>query len=134
MTPADRLAALQGTWRTLRVIRHADGMRARFAGETRWDGGRCIEAGTLSQGGHDLQAHRTTHWQATPTVLRVDFVDGRPFHDVPSIGGTAHHDCPPDTYVLTYDFSAWPCWSIRWRVTGPRKAYRALTRYVRISP
>ncbi|WP_179380541.1 DUF6314 family protein [Jannaschia marina] len=134
MTPPERLAGLLGTWRTLRVIRHADGTRARFEGESRWvpEGAalRCLETGRLTQGRQGFEARRETLWRATPKTLEVAFADGRPFHSI--AGPSAHHDCAPDTYVLTYDWGNWPRWSVRWRVTGPRKDYRALTRYRRL--
>ncbi|CTQ50249.1 DUF6314 family protein [Jannaschia donghaensis] len=131
MTPADRLSALIGAWRTQRVIRHVIGPTARFDGISRWSpdgaGLRCVETGTLVQDGTTFEARRETVWQASPDGLAVTFADGRPFHVVR--GPTAHHDCPPDTYLLHYDWENWPRWTVRWRVTGPRKDYRALTRY-----
>lgn len=136
MTPTERLAALAGPWRTHRVIRHADGTRLRFDGTSDWRPAgtllRCCEQGTLRQGDTSFQASRETLWRATPQAIEVMFADGRPFHRID--GPDAHHDCPPDDYRLRYDFGAWPKWSVRWRVTGPRKDYRALTRYARLSP
>ena len=126
MTPAARLSALQGRWTVLRAIRHADGTRARFLGDAIWDGARCLEAGTLWAGGGAMGARRETVWTADGDALRVAFADGRPFH---AVGPDAQHGCPPDDYRLAYDFRAWPLWSCRWRVQGPRKDYVALTRY-----
>lgn len=135
MSPDARLAALRGRWRTLRVLRHADGARARFGGFTTWspmNGGglRCLEEGTLRQDGRSFPAGRETLWQAGPGGIEVRFADGRPFHTV-GRDAAARHDCAPDIYWLRYDWSAWPRWSVRWRVRGPRKDYRALTRYLR---
>lgn len=134
MMPAERLAALAGRWRTLRALRHSDGTRARFEGESVWaaDGAllRCTEAGELEQGGQRFPARRETLWRATPQAIEVLFGDGRPFHaigDAPAL-----HHCAPDTYALRYDFTLWPRWSVRWHVTGPRKSYRATTRYAPI--
>ena len=131
MSPQERLAALSGAWRTARVIRHAGGGTARFAGMSTWapdgDGLRCVEAGRLSQGGAGFEARRETLWRATDDGIEVRFSDSRPFHVID--GPHAQHDCPPDTYLLDYDWSGWPRWSVGWRVTGPRKDYRALTRY-----
>ncbi len=134
MSPTDRLTALIGTWRTLRVIHHAGGGTARFEGVTRWhpDGVtlRCEERGRLMQGGTIFDARRNTLWHATPDAILVSYADGRPFHAID--GPMAHHDCPPDSYVLRYDWANWPRWTVRWHVTGPRKDYRALTRYRRV--
>ncbi|CTQ32407.1 DUF6314 family protein [Jannaschia rubra] len=140
MTPADRLAGLAGRWRTLRVLRHGDGTRARFLGVSTWapDGTvlRCTEAGTLEQAGRRYEAHRVTLWRATVQGVEVLFADGRPFHRLPVPGDRAvvRHDCAPDVYDIAYDFRARTRWTLRWRVRGPRKDYRALTRYLRISP
>jgi hypothetical protein len=136
MTPAARLAGLLGVWQVSRVLRSTDGLRARFKGIATWapegDGLRCDETGTLTQNGTAFPATRTTLWRATTTTLDVAFADGRPFHSFPpEARANARHDCAPDTYDLYYDFTGWPRWSCRWRVTGPRKDYRALTRYRR---
>ncbi|SDZ12611.1 hypothetical protein SAMN05444004_106130 [Jannaschia faecimaris] len=134
MTPPERLAGLLGDWRTMRVIRHRNGPTARFYGISIWtpEGRalRCTEQGTLTQDGTSFEAHRETLWRATPKTLEVAFADGRPFHTID--GPAAHHDCAPDTYVLYYDWRNWPRWTVRWSVTGPRKDYRALTRYLRV--
>ncbi|MEM8849660.1 MAG: DUF6314 family protein [Pseudomonadota bacterium] len=135
MTAAERLAALAGRWRTVRAIRQADGALLRFAGDTIWqpegDHMRCTETGTLGKDGQVFEARRETLWAAAADqAIDIRFADGRPFHRLDA-SGQADHDCPPDIYRLCYDFSAWPRWSVRWRVTGPRKAYRALTRYRR---
>ncbi|TFL17882.1 DUF6314 family protein [Jannaschia formosa] len=129
-----RVADLAGPWSVARVIRHADGVVARFRGTALWhpegSGMRCIEAGRLTQGGTGFEARRETLWHQDGAAIMVAFGDGRPFHRFwPE--REARHDCPPDDYRLRYDVSAWPCWSVRWRVTGPRKDYRALTRYRR---
>lgn len=135
MTPADRLAGLVGTWQVARVLR-GNGLRARFSGTATWAAEgpllRCTEAGTLTRDGVSFAAMRETLWRAAPGEIHVLFGDGRPFHSVtPGPTAYARHDCAPDTYDLRYDFSAWPHWSCRWHVTGPRKGYRALTRYRR---
>ena len=134
MQAGERLGALAGRWRTTRAIRHADGTRARFDGWTEWrpDGRvlRCVEEGVLEQGGTRFEARRETLWRAGMAGIEVTFADHRPFH---VIGNgprpVAEHPCAPDTYALAYDFTGWPRWSVRWNVSGPRKAYRAITRY-----
>ena len=124
MTPAARLAALQGRWIVRRRVRHADGSRARFHGDAVWTGGRCTERGTMRVDGQALRAERVTLWAVEGRVLAVRFADGRPFHEV---GPEAGHDCPPDRYRLSYDFGSWPVWRCRWRVLGPAKDYVAST-------
>ena len=131
--PAALFAALAGRWRVVRAIRHDDGTRARFEGEAAWtpEGGglRCVEAGRLRAGGPAMEARRETLWSLEDGAVAVRFADGRPFHRMDLGGATAVHDCAPDRYALRYDLSAWPLWSVRWRVDGPRKGYRALTRH-----
>ncbi|SFJ54227.1 DUF6314 family protein [Jannaschia pohangensis] len=135
------LAALRGEWRLVRVIRHVGGPTARFRGHATWgdgDGGlTCHEEGTLViDGAAPVTATRMTLWRAEGEGIAVAFGDGRPFHVIDWTEGhriQAAHDCPPDDYRLTYDFGVWPNWSVRWRVRGPRKDYRALSRYSRLS-
>jgi hypothetical protein len=129
------VADLAGDWRVVRVVRHAGGATARFAGRAVWrpEGAawRCVEEGRLSQGGAEMAARRETLWRDAPDGIAVAFGDGRPFH-LWRPGEEARHDCPPDDYRLRYDLSAWPRgWAVRWRVRGPRKDYAALTRYRR---
>jgi hypothetical protein len=127
-------ADFAGTWHVARVIWHADGTVARFAGRAVWtaegDAWRSIEAGWLGQDGAGFEARRETLWRDVPDGIAVAFGDGRPFH-LWRLGEEARHHCPPDAYRLRYDLSAWPKWSVRWRVRGPRKDYAALTRYRR---
>lgn len=129
-----RASDLLGRWSVARVIRHAGGGTVRFRGTAEWvpegDRLRCVETGRLEQDGAGYEARRETLWQDAGDGIAVAFADGRPFH-VWRQGREARHDCPPDDYRLRYDLSAWPRWSVRWRVTGPRKDYRALTRYRR---
>ena len=130
------VADLAGTWRVLRVVRHGDGTAHRFEGQARWSpegpGWRSVETGRLMQGGQAFEARRETIWTPRGDGIDVAFGDGRFFHHIPfGPQASAAHDCPPDDYRLRYDFRAWPLWSVRWRVTGPRKDYRALTRHVR---
>ncbi|MGS4915035.1 MULTISPECIES: DUF6314 family protein [Mameliella] len=125
------LGAFLGDWQVSRQIRQDDGARGRFEGTARWqaDGTGAIycERGQVWLGGQGpFVAERSYRWDADLTVY---FEDGRLFHQVPAQGGAVAHWCPPDQYDGHYDFSDWPRWSLRWRVSGPRKAYQSLTRY-----
>ncbi|MGB3556634.1 MAG: DUF6314 family protein [Jannaschia sp.] len=135
-TPIALLGALETSWEVRRVIRHADGAVARFSGQAVWtyadQGWRSVETGRLWQEAASFEARRETLWDVDGNGFLVRFGDGRPFHRIgPGMRPEAMHDCPPDTYRLRYDFTAWPSWSVRWHMIGPRKAYRALTRYHR---
>ncbi len=132
MTPSRprRLADFLGTWALEREIRDADGSTGVFEGRAVWTveapGALCHESGTLSLPGQGrFHAERRYRWDAD---LLVYFEDGRPFHQVPPMGGTARHVCDPDLYIVTYDFADWPRWRTVWRVTGPRKDYRMSSR------
>ncbi|MEM8633145.1 MAG: DUF6314 family protein [Pseudomonadota bacterium] len=93
------------------------------------------EKGALRYGDQpQLAATRRYLWQSLPGQrpgIEVLFEDGRPFHII-DLGQTmphAEHVCAPDLYHVTYDFAQWPTWYSVWRVSGPRKNYRMLSRY-----
>lgn len=137
--PESFLAALAGEWRLEREIEDRRAReRGRFSGVAtfRWEGGRLCydEAGELRLPGRaPLAGARRYFWSVEDGRMQVRFADGRPFHTFELAARPAtRHDCPPDTYAGTYDFSAWPDWTVVWDVTGPRKAYRARSLYQRI--
>lgn len=80
-----------------------------------------------------LRGTRRYLWQAAEGGIAVAFADGRPFHRIGLGADRAEdrHDCAPDLYHVRYDFSAWPTWSARWQVRGPRKDYVSVTEYRR---
>ena len=134
-TPPE-LSAFEGTWRLARVIRGADGYEtARLDGVATFApnglGLKLTETGVLTTGGASVEAHRTYFWRPSPDGIEVLFDDGRPFH---IIGASTQHDCAPDTYLGTYDFSAWPTWTLTWRVSGPRKDYVSASHYCALGP
>jgi len=101
---ARKLADFAGEWRIERQITHQTGPPARFIGTAEWrpapGGMHYCEHGKLSLAGHPgMQAERRYFWHDD---LRVDFDDGRFFHQVPPMGGTARHWCDPDMYIVRY--------------------------------
>ncbi len=82
-------------------------------------------------GGSVSHATRQYRWQEEGADIVVFFDDGRPFHafDPNAALQQCHHACDPDDYAGTYDFSGWPVWQVTWRVRGPRKDYRLISRY-----
>lgn len=127
------LSDFEGVWRVTRDIAHGDGARARFAGVARWvpvaEGLHYVERGEMRMPGHaPMQAERRYLWRED---LSVWFEDGRFFHQVPETGGQAEHWCDPDMYRVRYDFADWPAFQATWEVTGPRKDYRMVSRYLR---
>jgi len=134
------LSAFQGEWRLTRVIEdRRAGRVGRLAGQARFAADPVdliyTEEGVLRFPGSQPMTARQSHlWRAVPQGIAVDFADGRPFHvfDPLVARPMARHDCPPDLYDATYDFTAWPQgWRCVWEVRGPRKDYRAVSDYIR---
>ena len=133
------LADLEGCWTLSRKITHADGQVNEFTGHATCtlDGDQLTlnEEGVLSglPGGGPLNASRRYIMCEAAGHIAVFFHDMRPFHAIPL--GVARpeacHDCPPDTYEVSYDFSDLGAWRATWSVSGPRKSYVMTTRYTR---
>ncbi|MEQ8901258.1 MAG: DUF6314 family protein [Roseovarius sp.] len=126
-----RLQDFEGAWRFTREVVEADGRRATVTGRAVWvrDGAGLAytETGEMRIAGHvPMQVERRYSWDSD---LAVSFEDGRFFHHVPPEGGETAHWCDPDQYDGTYDFGNWPEFTVTWRVRGPRKDYRMVTRY-----
>lgn len=138
------LAEFEGRWRMNRRIAHRRaagqwGQTGLFEGVAVFapdEAGLVLdEAGELRlPPGPALQASRRYLWRAQPDVFEVLFEDGRPFHRIGRREDVvcAWHDCLPDSYEVTYNFSHWPRWRAVWRVTGPRKDYTMITDYSRL--
>ena len=124
---------LLGSWALTRDIAHADGQTAQFYGQACWsadgDGALYTETVHLHMPGQGVFAAERRY--RLDAGLRVYFEDGRFFHQMPEAGGAASHWCDPDQYDAEYDFTGWPDWSCIWRVRGPRKDYRMISRYRR---
>lgn len=125
------LSDFEGKWQITRDIRPETGPSARFEGQGVWtpvaDGLAYVERGVLKMDAvAPMQAERRYHWRPD---LCVFFDNGRFFHQVPAVGGKTEHWCDPDTYKVTYDFSAWPCFDVTWDVQGPRKSYAMVSRF-----
>lgn len=132
--PIERvLADFVGAWEIERTITPLSGPVARFEGTAHWapsaDGMKYTEKGTLCMdGASPMQAERTYAWLPD---LSVYFEDGRFFHKVPARGGRTQHFCDPDIYIGTYDFGAWPRFTVTWDVRGPRKDYQMTSAFTR---
>jgi hypothetical protein len=131
-----KLEDFAGLWRLDRTIDdHRAGVVMMFEGEARFapsaGGLDYSETGLLTAPGTPaLQASRRYRWESRGERIAVLFDDGRPFHEfAPSGAVTASHWCDPDSYRVAYDFSAWPAWSSRWSVDGPRKNYTMQSGY-----
>ncbi len=83
-----------------------------------------------------IRASRRYLWRQSDAAIEVLFEDGRDFHRIDLTGNvaTAWHDCLPDFYEVSYNFSHWPDWRAIWRVKGPRKDYTMISDYHRAEP
>lgn len=132
MISLDRFA---GDWRLSRTIEdRRAGLRGRLEGTSHWrphdDGLLQHERGQLHYGtGAPMQAERRYLWRQDGEGIAVFFEDGRPFHDLAEDRLSDRHDCPPDTYDVTYVFHENGAFSTEWVVTGPRKDLTILSRY-----
>lgn len=130
-----RLQDFRGDWSLLRDIAdHRSGTAGRFEGTARFTpagaGLDYVETGLLTMAGQPpMQAERRYVWRSEDGRFVVAFADGRPFHDFTPSRPEASHWCDPDSYRVTYDFSAWPLWTGTWRVSGPRKDYEMISSY-----
>lgn len=127
-----------GTYDFTRHIEHGGGDAVDVTGvaviEPSGAGAHYRETGRMVMGdGAAFDTQQRYVWQERAGRIFVTFADGRSFHDFdPVRGGTvSKHLCGADTYCGGYDFSEWTCWAVTWDVTGPRKDYRSVTRYLR---
>jgi hypothetical protein len=121
------LADLRGHWRLEREIEDLSaGLTGQLAGAAIW---RADDAGLIQEetgllefgGARPVQADRRYLWRVEGDGLAVLFEDGRPFHRIGPGRLSDRHDCPPDTYDVTYVFGETGVFSTTWRVIGPRK-------------
>lgn len=131
-----QLSDFEGRWLLTRLVENADGTRAHFDGIATFSPGEggliLLEEGHMSVPGQPkMRAARRYFWRQEAEGVAVHFDDNRPFHIIgPGDCPQARHDCAPDLYRVSYDFSDPPGWRTTWRVTGPRKDYRMYTHYV----
>lgn len=135
------LREFEGRWRLEREIEDlAAGRAGRFVGEAAFaavaGGLDYAETGTLVlDGAAPMAASRRYRWiDAGGAAVDVAFEDGRLFHriDLAAARPAALHACGPDLYRVRYDFRDWPRWQAEWRVSGPRKDYAMVSRYLRL--
>ncbi|MEU7645660.1 DUF6314 family protein [Streptomyces huasconensis] len=147
---AEVLAHLVGEWRVTRTVRDlTDGSEGRFTGTTLFSplptpppltasekGGLLHhEAGTFTWHGVARPAERTLRFLpgAAPGTARVEFADGRFFHDLDLRTGRheTDHSCAADLYRGEFEVYDADHWRTRWRVGGPAKDLLLVTEYVR---
>ena len=132
-------ADFEGHWTVARRIADRHGAQSgRFEGRARLAPEGCglayHETGMLHLGpAATFRAERRYLWRFEEGAVAVRFADGRPFHRFVPKGQAAgtDHPCGADLYRVEYDFTGWPAWESRWRVTGPAKDYEMVTFYTR---
>ena len=133
------LADFAGEWTVARRIADRHGAQSgRFDGVAtltpQADALAYLERGTLHLGpAATFHAERRYLWRFEAGTVAMAFADGRPFHRFVPEGRAAgtDHPCGADLYRVAYDFTGWPAWESRWRVTGPAKDYEMVTLYTR---
>jgi hypothetical protein len=132
------LADFQGRWKIERTIKDKRaGIDGTLSGEAtlspRAQGGLTYEeTGKLSYGPKSsMEATRRYLWLPHAQGIEVQFDDGRPFHVIvlQRLMPDTNHHCDPDLYHVSYDFRTFPQWQSVWRVVGPMKDYRMVTKY-----
>jgi hypothetical protein len=135
----DTLTFLLGAWAIERTINdHRDADTVRFHGialvQAAPTGALYTETGQVSTPHHSGPARRTLllspHEDGT---VGVNFRDGRPFLDLDLSSGAARatHPCRADRYEMSFAVLGADELVECWRVTGPAKNYRAVTRWRR---
>ncbi|QEV17122.1 DUF6314 family protein [Streptomyces alboniger] len=140
----EALTHLAGEWRVTRTVRDlADGSEGRFSGTTLFsplpapDEGGLLhhESGVFTWRGTARPAERTLRFLpgGIPGTARVEFADGRFFHDLDLRSGrhSADHPCSADLYRGEFEVYDADRWRARWRVGGPAKDLLLVTDYVR---
>ncbi|MEV0848905.1 DUF6314 family protein [Streptomyces sp. NPDC049954] len=141
--PADLFAYLAGPWHVERSAEdRAFAMTGRFRGAAVFgplgDGVPGLlyeESGTFEWGGVERAARRVHRWLPgeRPGTARVEFEDGRFFHDLDLRTGhdTVDHPCSLDLYRGEFTVVDARHWSTVWRVAGPAKDLVLRTSYRR---
>lgn len=93
-----------------------------------WD-----ERGQMRWRGNELQAYRRLALVRGASGWEVRFDDDRPFHPIDLAGGvcSAVHPCGEDFYEGEYRILDAGAFDVLWRVRGPRKDQRIVSRYRR---
>ena len=135
----DLRAFLGGTWRIARRIHdYRLGIRGQMDGHAVFapapNGLSYDETGLMQFGDYRGDAaQRYLFLIDRQAAAEVCFADGRPFHRLDLSTGKADvvHVCSADRYRGRYRVLKEDCWSVLWRITGPRKDLSLVTRFSR---
>ena len=140
---ADLAGFLRGTWRLHRELLDASGRTppgsftgdGTFTPDTEVPGLlRYLEQGTAQFGSHRGPATRCLAYHVDGGRARVDFDDGRFFHDLDLRAGVweVEHLCRADLYRGRFEVDDEHRWRQQWTVTGPHKDQRIHTVLTRL--
>ena len=140
--PATLFPRLAGRWRIAREIGRTASLQGEAVFAQGADGAlRYRESGRLLLvSGNELEAERHYIFRAAPDGFAVFFAEPPHalFHEIAlrveegTLTGEAAHDCQPDNYLSRYLFAPDGSFTVRHRVTGPRKDYESVTVYRRV--
>lgn len=138
------LDQFEGKWQLARIIEdRRNGLEGRLSGSATFTRSapqelKYEEEGELVYGQQPTMiATRRYIWRGFEgehaDKIAVEFEDGSPFHviSLDRLMPNDDHHCDPDYYHVSYDFTRWPQWEAEWRVLGPSKDYRMISRYIR---
>ena len=135
---ADAIGYLTGRWRLdRRMVDRAAGLTGTFTGTAEFtpvpDGLDYAERGELTFGPHRGPAWRRLRYRRDGELLRVEFDDGRFFHDLDLRTGawSVTHPCRSDGYAGEFRIRSPDSWSQEWTVTGPAKDLHLSSTYHR---
>lgn len=122
-----------GKWDVRRkVIDHRAGSIYTFAGQATLSATSFEEHGEISIGADVFPAIRTYKLAFEETSVRVLYSSGNDFIGLGFRPSQAvSHLCGSDTYTGRFFFCSEDEWVEIWRVKGPQKRYKSLTRYRR---
>lgn len=131
-----KLKAFQGSWSVRRTIfDRLNSATMSFEGEAFITPVQFEEHGDLISGGMTLRSSRTYRLTCEESDLAVCFPDMSEF--IRMTGEPVQqfaHQCGHDLYRGRIVFHSGDAWAEMWTVTGPRKSYRSLARYCRVTP
>lgn len=130
-----RVSDALGHWAVRRtIVDHLSGRTFRLYGKARLDDTTFSEQLRLTADGTGMEARRDYRLSDLGQEMKVSFMDGRPFIVLAARARqSCLHVCGDDMYRGTFIIRDKDCWIETWQVRDPRKRYRSLGVFMRIS-
>jgi hypothetical protein len=131
----ESLSKAFGYWAVRRtVVDHLSGGTFHFEGKARLDDTAFSERLRLTADGTGMEARRDYRLLDRGRTMEISFMDGRPFIALRATARqSCFHLCGDDEYRGTFIIRDKDNWIETWQVQGPRKRYRSLGVFARIS-